>query len=106
MRDLLPRKLPKTWGAMIDDLSKRLIFRTMETHHKNVISDSSGRARVGSVRFPGRAHLVEDGAMLALILDTPYHGVQVTTMSETTDHGCDWWGTMHQTPGDGHAVPS
>ncbi|MEO8106552.1 MAG: DUF1800 domain-containing protein, partial [Actinomycetes bacterium] len=37
LRTLLPTKLPRTYGSMLDALSKRLVFTTLDSHHKQVI---------------------------------------------------------------------
>jgi len=76
LRDLLPKRLPNTWGAMIDALSRTLVFRTMQDRHQKVILDY----------LEVRAHDPFDGrdagathkmaAAVALILDSPYYGVR------------------------------
>lgn len=76
LRALLPAKLPTTYGSMLDALSKRLVFRTLEDHHKKTIltfldrraSDPFGRKDADATYRMAPA--------VALILDSPYHGVR------------------------------
>ncbi|MFL6286846.1 MAG: DUF1800 domain-containing protein [Actinomycetes bacterium] len=76
LRSLLPDHLPKTWGAMLDALSRQLVFRTLEDRHKKVIlrfldvtaSDAFDR------RDADARHKMAPA--VALILDSPYHEVR------------------------------
>lgn len=76
LRDLLPRKVPKNYGAMLDALAKSLVFRTMEDRHKKVILDFLDRK--ASDPFDGKdANSTSKMAkIVALILDSPYFGVR------------------------------
>ena len=77
VRRLLGSKLPKTWGAVVDTLAKRLVYRPLSTAHRRAVLDFIGKASGDNVseddqwlqdwRFP---------YLIALILDSPYHGTR------------------------------
>jgi uncharacterized protein (DUF1800 family) len=74
--NVLPKKLPKTYGGLVDVLAKRLVFRKLPPTHRNAVlaflehgaTDPLGPTDAAvEWRLP---HLV------ALILDTPSHGIR------------------------------
>ena len=77
VRRLLGSKLPKTWGAVVDTLAKRLVYRPLSTAHRRAVLAFIGKASGDNVseddqwlqdwRFP---------YLIALILDSPYHGTR------------------------------
>lgn len=76
LRGLLPKRLPRTHGALVDVLAERLVFRRLRPEHKQVVLDflevrgtDPLHAADGAVnwRFP---------SVVALILDSPYHGIR------------------------------
>ncbi|HEY6568084.1 MAG TPA: DUF1800 domain-containing protein [Actinomycetota bacterium] len=74
---LLGKKLPKTWGGVVDALSQRLVFRKLSTEHRAAVLAFVGKASGEDVnpddqwladwRFP---------YLMALFLDSPYHGIR------------------------------
>jgi len=76
LRDLLPARLPKTWGDMIDALARSLVFRTLEDRHKKVILDflEVRASDPFDKRDAGATHRMAPA--VALILDSPYYGVR------------------------------
>ena len=75
-KHLLPKKLPKTHGEMIDALAKRLVFRTLSSSHRAAV--------LGFVRKGANAPLSEGdnsvnnqlASVVSLILDSPYFQVR------------------------------
>ncbi len=75
-KHLLPKKLPKTHGEMIDALAKRLVFRTLSTSHRAAV--------LGFLGVGANAPLSEDSdavndllsSVVSLILDSPYFQVR------------------------------
>ena len=75
-KTLLPKKLPKTHGALVDVLAKRLVFRTLPPAHRAAI--------LGFLDRDAGAPLDDDDAavgwrlpyVVALILDSPSHGIR------------------------------
>ena len=76
LRSLLPAKLPQTHGAMLDALARRLVFRTMEDHHKKAILTFLERRATDPFDKQDADALYRMGPAVALILDSPYHGVR------------------------------
>jgi uncharacterized protein (DUF1800 family) len=76
LRALLPRRLPSTHGRLVDDLARRLVFRTLAERHRDAV--------LGFLGVSAGTPLAEDDAALgwrlpylvALILDSPYHEVR------------------------------
>jgi uncharacterized protein (DUF1800 family) len=74
---LLGDKLPKTWGGVIDTLSKRVVFRTLASEHRDAVLAFMNKTQHDPVdgddqwladwRFP---------YVIALLLDSPYHGIR------------------------------
>ncbi len=76
LRSLLPKRLPRTYGSMIDALSRRLVFRTIESHHKKAILTFLGRRASDPFDREDAAATYRMAPAVALILDSPYHGVR------------------------------
>jgi uncharacterized protein (DUF1800 family) len=76
LRTLLPHRLPSTYGEMVDDLAKRLVFRTLSKEHKHVVLTFLGKK--SGDRFTSRdaAANYQMAPAAAIILDSPYHGVR------------------------------
>jgi uncharacterized protein (DUF1800 family) len=75
-KNLLPKKLPKTYGGLVDALAERLVFRRLPDAHR-----SSVLAFLEHV--PSDPLDADDAAvgwrlpyLVALILDTPSHGIR------------------------------
>jgi uncharacterized protein (DUF1800 family) len=76
LRDLLPAKLPKTYGGFVDALSQRLVFRTLAPAHRDAVLAFIGKTA-------GQALTASDPAMtwrlpyiVSLILDSPYFTIR------------------------------
>ena len=73
---VLPAKLPKTYGALVDTLAKRLVFRTLPHAHRNAV--------LAFLEHQASDPLDADDAavdwrlpyLVALILDTPSNGIR------------------------------
>jgi uncharacterized protein (DUF1800 family) len=76
LRDLLPRRLPATHGALVDALSKRLVFRTLAAPHKRAILEFVGRSASDPLDADSAAVRWRLPYLVALILDSPYHWVR------------------------------
>jgi uncharacterized protein (DUF1800 family) len=76
LRSLLPDRLPKTWGAAVDALSRRLVFRPMDDRHKQVVLDFLAVRANDSFDRTDAESRHRMAPVVALILDSPYHGVR------------------------------
>ncbi|MCZ3385632.1 MAG: DUF1800 domain-containing protein [Actinomycetia bacterium] len=76
LRSLLPAQLPRNYGDMVDDLARRLVFRTIEDRHKKVILSFLDRRASDPFDRRDAEALYRMGPAVALILDSPYHGVR------------------------------
>ena len=76
LRSLLPSRLPKTHGAMVDALAKRLVFRTLAPTHRQAVLDFLGRAGSDPLTSDSEAVRWRLPYVVALILDSPYHAVR------------------------------
>ena len=76
LRNLLPDRLPRTWGSMLDALARALVFRPLEDRHRKVILEFlEVRANDSFDKRDAQAtHRM--AAVVGLILDSPYHGVR------------------------------
>jgi uncharacterized protein (DUF1800 family) len=75
LRTLLPTKLPATYGAMVDALAQRLVFRKLAAAKKAAVLEFLGK----QASSPLTENDVVDNrlaSVVALILDTPYHAVR------------------------------
>ena len=76
LRALLPKRLPTTYGAFVDDLAKRLVFRTLTPAHRTAV--------LAFLEHKASDPLSSDSAdlnwrfayVVSLILDTPYHALR------------------------------
>ena len=76
LRSLLPKKLPKTHGDLVDALAKRLVFRKLSAPHKAAVLDFLDRADADPVDKDSAAVSWRLPYLVALILDTPYFWVR------------------------------
>ena len=76
LRTLLPKTLPATHGALVDALSKRLVFRTLAASHKTAVLQFLGKAATAPLSAGDEAVGWRLPYVVALILDTPYHAVR------------------------------
>ena len=76
LRKLLPAKLPKTHGDLVDVLAKRLVFRKLSAPHKAAVLAFLERADSDPVTSDSAAVNWRLAYVVALILDTPYFWVR------------------------------
>jgi uncharacterized protein (DUF1800 family) len=73
---LLPHPLPKKHGALVDALAKRLLFRTMTKAHRDAVLGFLGVQANTPLTKDSAAVNWRLSALVALILDSPYHQVR------------------------------
>jgi hypothetical protein len=73
---MLPEPLPKTHGALVDALSKRLLFRTMSKAHRDAVLGFLGVNATTRLSADSEAVTWRLSSVVALILDSPYHQVR------------------------------
>jgi uncharacterized protein (DUF1800 family) len=73
---LLPKKLPKTYGALVDVLCKRLVFRTFAAPHRAAVLNFLQKSAHDPVTGTDAAVTWRLSYLVALILDSPYHGIR------------------------------
>ena len=74
---LLGKRLPKTWGALVDALAERLVFRKLSNSHRGAVLAFIGKG--AGARVSKDDQWLEDWRfphLMALILDSPYHGTR------------------------------
>lgn len=74
---LLGSTLPATYGALVDKLAKRLVFRKLGPSHRAAVLAFVGKAEGDPVKASDS--FLQDWRfpyLVALILDTPYHGIR------------------------------
>lgn len=76
LRSLLPDRLPRTHGALVDTLAQRLVFRTLAPAHRRAVLGFLGRAATDPVTSDSEAVGWRLPYLVALILDSPYHGIR------------------------------
>ncbi len=75
-KHLLPKKLPKTYGALVDTLCKRLVFRTFAPPHRAAVLAFLQKSAHDPVTATDAAVTWRLPYLVALILDSPYHGIR------------------------------
>ncbi len=76
LRSLLPDRLPRTHGALVDTLAQRLVFRTLAPPHRQAVLGFLGRAASDPVTSRSEAVGWRLPYLVALILDSPYHWIR------------------------------
>jgi uncharacterized protein (DUF1800 family) len=76
LRSLLPDRLPKTHGDLVDVLAKRLVFRKLAPVHKAAVLGFLGRSASTPLSSDDAAVGWRLPYIVALILDTPYFWVR------------------------------
>jgi hypothetical protein len=76
LRSLVPDRLPKTHGALVDALAKRLVFRTLSTAHRDAVLGFLGRSASDPLDSGDAAVGWRLPYLVALILDSPYFWVR------------------------------
>ncbi len=75
-KSVVPRKLPKTHGALVDALAKRLVFRALPPAHRAAILVFLGVTATTPLDQDDAAVNWRLPYLVALILDTPSHGIR------------------------------
>jgi uncharacterized protein (DUF1800 family) len=72
LRNLLPSRLPSTYGAFVDDLASRLVFRKLTVAHRNAVCAFLGATPSAPLHASDAALGWRLPYVVSLILDTPY----------------------------------
>ncbi|CAN5700700.1 DUF1800 domain-containing protein [soil metagenome] len=75
-KNVLPRDLPATHGGLVDALAKRLVFRKLPPAHRDAVLTFLGRAAGDPLDEDDAAVDWRLPYVVALILDTPSHGIR------------------------------
>ena len=75
-KNVLPATLPKTHGALVDALAKRLVFRTLPAAQRDAVLAFLGVAAATPLDEDDAAVGWRLPYLVALILDTPSHGIR------------------------------
>jgi uncharacterized protein (DUF1800 family) len=73
---LLPKKLPKTYGKFVDVLAQRLVFRTLADDHRKAVLTFLEKKASDQLNATDAAVTWRLSQVVALILDSPYHGIR------------------------------
>ena len=76
LRKLLPTNLPSRYGDFVDVLAKRLVFRKLETPHRQAVLGFLGHQATDRLNSADEAVNWRLPYVVALILDSPYHGIR------------------------------
>jgi hypothetical protein len=76
LRSLLPKRLPVTHGELVDALAKRLVFRKLDRVHRNAVLAFLERSANDVLHDSDAAVGWRLPYVVALILDSPYHGIR------------------------------
>lgn len=76
LRSLLPNRLPKTHGALVDALAKRLVFRPLAAPHRAAVLEFLERSASDPLDSDDAAVGWRLPYVVALILDSPYFWVR------------------------------
>jgi len=76
LRKLLPDRLPKTHGAYVDALAQRLVFRKLTNAHRQAVLGFLDRQASDPLSADDAAVGWRLPYIVALILDSPYHGIR------------------------------
>ncbi len=74
--ELLPKTLPKTHGKLVNDLASRLVFRDLTDKHRDAILTFLGKTSSSPLLANDAIVNSRFGHVVALILDSPYHGIR------------------------------
>jgi Protein of unknown function (DUF1800) len=73
---LLPKTLPATHGGLVDALAQRLVFRKLTVAHRDAVLGFLGRTATDPLHSSDEAVKWRLPYLVALILDSPYHGIR------------------------------
>jgi uncharacterized protein (DUF1800 family) len=76
LRGLLPTPLPKTYGAFVDALSARLVFRTLAPVHRDAVLAFIGKPGTAPLKSTDDAVQGRLSYIVSLILDSPYFTIR------------------------------
>jgi uncharacterized protein (DUF1800 family) len=74
--NLLPATLPATHGELVQALAQRLVFRSLSATHRNAVLGFLGRTTGDALHAGDEAVGWRLPYLVALILDSPYHGIR------------------------------
>ncbi len=74
--NLLPTTLPATHGGLVDALAQRLVFRKLASTHRNAVLGFLGKSAGDALHASDEAVKGRLPYLVALILDSPYHGIR------------------------------
>jgi hypothetical protein len=69
--NLLPNRLPRTHGGLVDTLAKRLVFRELPPAHRRAVLDFLGVNASTPLDEDSGVMRWELASLVSLILDTP-----------------------------------
>jgi uncharacterized protein (DUF1800 family) len=75
-RNLLPARLPKNHGDLMQALAQRLVFRKLSAPHRNALCTFVGRMAADPITATDAAVTWRLPYLVALILDSPYHEIR------------------------------
>jgi uncharacterized protein (DUF1800 family) len=73
---VLPDKLPATYGALVDAVANKLVFRKLATTHRDAVLTFLGETADSPLAKGDAAVTWRLPYLVALILDSPYHGIR------------------------------
>ena len=73
---VLPKPLPGTYGQLVDAVAKRLVFRKLATAHRDTVLTFLGKTADSPLVKTDAAVTWRLPYLVALILDSPYHGIR------------------------------
>ena len=73
---VLPKPLPGTYGGLVDAVAKAVVFRKLETVHRDAVLTFLGKAASDPLSKTDAAVTWRLPYLVALILDSPYHGIR------------------------------
>jgi hypothetical protein len=76
LQSMLPRGLPATYGRLVDTLAKRLVFRRLPTQHREAVLAFLQHDAADLLEADHSAVGWRLPYLVALILDTPSHGIR------------------------------
>ena len=76
LRSMLPRGLPDTYGRLVDTLAKRLVFRRLPAAHRDAVLAFLQHDATDPLDADDPAVGWRLPYLVALILDTPSHGIR------------------------------
>jgi hypothetical protein len=73
---VLPHPLPATYGPLVDAVANKLVFRKLATTHRDAVLTFLGKTADSPLAKGDAAVTWRLPYLVALILDSPYHGIR------------------------------